>query len=122
LLRPQRIGGSDQGDAVVARIRPNEDVCTAVETIARQHGMRDAIVRGSLGSLIGARFTDGREVADDATEVLVRSGAVHDGVATIEMVVVDMRGKVHEGCLTRADNPVCITFDLVLEPISPPIR
>lgn len=122
MLRPQRIGGSDQGDAVVARIRPNEDVCTAVETIARQHGMRDAIVRGSLGSLIGARFTDGREVADDATEVLVRSGAVHDGVATIEMVVVDMRGKVHEGCLTRADNPVCITFDLVLEPISPPIR
>jgi predicted DNA-binding protein with PD1-like motif len=115
LLRPGRIGGGDPGRAVVARIRPNEDVCSAVETVAREHGMRDAVVRGSLGSLIGARFTDGREVGDCATEVLVRGGAVRDGVAAIDMVVVDMLGEVHEGRLVRGDNPVCITFDLVLE-------
>jgi predicted DNA-binding protein with PD1-like motif len=50
LLRPKRIDGGDQGQAVVARIRPNEDVCTAVETIARRHGMRDAVVHGSLAA------------------------------------------------------------------------
>jgi hypothetical protein len=32
------------------------------------------------------------------------------------MLVVDMDGAVHEGWLTRGDNPVCITFDLLLEP------
>jgi predicted DNA-binding protein with PD1-like motif len=119
LLRPERIDGRDQGNAIVARIRPNEDICTAVETIARQHGMRDAVVRGSLGSLIGARFVDGRAVTDHATEVLVRGGDVRNGVAAIDMVVVDMRGQVHEGRLVRGDNPVCITFDLVLEGVAP---
>jgi predicted DNA-binding protein with PD1-like motif len=119
LLRPERIDGSDQGHAVVARIRPNEDVCIAVETIARRHGMRDAVVRGSLGSLIGACFTDGRSMAGPATEVLVRTGEVRDGVAAIDMVVVDMRGQVHEGRLARGKNPVCITFDLVLEKAGP---
>jgi predicted DNA-binding protein with PD1-like motif len=119
LLRPERIDGGDQGHAVVARIRPNEDVCTAVETIARRHGMRDAVVHGSLGSLVGARFADGRSVAGPATEVLVRGGEVRDGVAAIDMVVVDMRGQVHEGRLERGENPVCITFDLVLEEVAP---
>ncbi len=117
LLRPQRVGDGEQGRAVVARIRPNQDVCTAVEAIARDCGMREAVVRGSLGSLIGARFADGREVGDHATEVLVRDGSVRDGVAMIDMVVVDMQGRVHEGRLVHGDNPVCITFDLVLEAV-----
>jgi hypothetical protein len=29
--------------------------------------------------------------------------------------VVDMRGEVHEGRLRRGCNPVCITFDAVLQ-------
>jgi hypothetical protein len=77
--------------------------------------MHSAIVRGSLGSLIGARFTDGSRVEDHATEVLVQSGHVHNGEAVLDMLVVDMSGHVHEGRLTRGDNPVCITFELVLE-------
>jgi predicted DNA-binding protein with PD1-like motif len=114
LLRPVRLGATG-GNAVLARVRPNEDLCTAVETIARRHGMRDAVVRGSLGSLIGAVFTDGRTVPDHATEVLVSGGSVRDGVATLDMAVVDMGGHVHTGRLVRGENPVCITFDLVLE-------
>jgi len=58
-------------------------------------------------------------VAGPATEVLVRGGEVRDGVAAIDMVVVDMRGQVHEGRLERGENPVCITFDLVLEEVAP---
>jgi predicted DNA-binding protein with PD1-like motif len=114
LLRPVRLT-PDTGTAVLARIRPNEDLCTAVETIARGAGLRDAEVRGSLGSLIGAVFEDGRIVPDHATEVLVRSGSVRDGIASIDMAVVDMQGRVHAGRLLRSENPVCITFDLVLE-------
>jgi predicted DNA-binding protein with PD1-like motif len=106
---------SDGDRTVVARIRPNEDITTAIEAIAHRHHMPAAIVRGSLGSLIGARFEDGSGVEDHATEVLVRSGHVHDGSAVLDMLVVDMAGQVHEGRLIRGDNPVCITFELVLE-------
>jgi predicted DNA-binding protein with PD1-like motif len=118
LLRPVRLRAAAGGHAVLARIRPNQDLCTAVEAIAREYGMRDAVVRGSLGSLIGARFVDGTEVTDHATEVLVRDGQVRDGVASIDMSVVDMQGRVHSGRLVRGDNPVCITFDLVLEDVA----
>ena len=112
-----QLTGRSEGTAggVAARVRPNEDITLAVEQIARRHGMRDAVVRGSLGSLVGARFTDGRIVQDHATEVLIRSGAVRDGVASLEMLVVDMQGGVHEGTLLRGENAVCITFDVVME-------
>jgi predicted DNA-binding protein with PD1-like motif len=102
------------GPAVLARVKPNGDIVTAVERIAATAGFADATVRGSLGSLIGARFTDGRTLDDIATEVLVRHGTVRDGKANLDLLVVDMQGRVHEGRLARGENPVCITFDLVL--------
>ncbi|PPQ29372.1 hypothetical protein CCS01_21740 [Rhodopila globiformis] len=112
----QPSGRSMPGAAgIVARIRPNEDVVSAVETICGSNGIRDAAVRGSLGSLIGARFTDGSRIDDHATEVLVRQGRVRAGEAALELLVVDMQGTVHQGWLQRGENPVCITFDLVLE-------
>jgi predicted DNA-binding protein with PD1-like motif len=118
LLRPIRLRASEGGQAVLARVRPNQDLCTAIETIAHHHAMRNAIVHGSLGSLIGARFIDGPPVTDHATEVLVRKGEVRDGIAVIDLSVVDMQGRVHTVRLARGDNPVCITFDLVLEAVA----
>lgn len=113
LFKPS--GENTPGTGIVARVAPNEDILTAIEGIARTHGLRDAAIRGSLGSLVGARFTDGAHVTDHATEVLVRDGHVRDGVAALELLVADMRGAVHQGWLERGQNPVCITFDLVLE-------
>ncbi|MGA3004320.1 MAG: DUF296 domain-containing protein [Acetobacteraceae bacterium] len=113
LLQPS---GASQPDApaVIARVRPNEDVVTAVEAIARAHHIPDATIRGSLGSLIGAQFENGTSVPDDATEVLIRMGRITAGVADIDLLAVDSRGHVHQGRLERGANPVCITFDLVL--------
>jgi len=121
LFWPLSVGGGG-GRFVVARVRPNEDICTALEASCRLHGIREAVVRGSLGSLVGTRFADGAEVADHATEVLVRSGRVFtddDGAlrAELDMIVVDMGGVVYEGWLVRGENPVCITFELMLEGI-----
>lgn len=104
-----------------ARIRPNEDLCTAIEALCQARGLTAATVRGSLGSLVGARFTDGGMVADLATEVLVRSGSVRPGTdgapcAKIALLVADMEGAVHEGIAARGENPVCVTFELFLEP------
>jgi predicted DNA-binding protein with PD1-like motif len=116
LFHPVPAAAATEGDrTIVARIRPNQDITTAIETIARHHHLAAAIVRGSLGSLIGAHFADGSRVTDHATEVLVRSGHVHGGETVLDMLVVDMAGMVHEGRLVRGDNPVCITFELVLE-------
>ncbi|HEX3995609.1 MAG TPA: DUF296 domain-containing protein [Acetobacteraceae bacterium] len=107
--------GAGLGSGVVARIKPNQDILTALETIAQAHGITNAVVRGSLGSLIGARFTHGGQVEDHATEVLVREGHIKDGKAALDLLVVDMQGHVHEGWLRHGENPVCITFDLILD-------
>ena len=62
--------GGEAGRDLVVRVKPNEDIISALEAI----GLRNAVVRGSLGSLIGAGFVDGRRIRDHATEVLVRQG------------------------------------------------
>jgi predicted DNA-binding protein with PD1-like motif len=103
------------GNGVIARIKPNEDITLAVEAVARRHSLRDATIRGTLGSLVGASFTDGRVVEDHATEVLLRESRLTDGVAVLDLLVVDMQGMVHGGILARGENAVCITADLVLE-------
>jgi predicted DNA-binding protein with PD1-like motif len=123
LFRPVPLAAQGPGrHALVARIRPNEDLCTAIETICVARGVTTATIRGSLGSLIGATFDNGKAVPDIATEVLVLAGIVSPDAsgeprAQIDMAVVDMRGEVHQGRLVRGENPVCITFELVLESI-----
>ena len=75
-----------------------------------------------IGSLNGVRFADGRKVDSYATEVLIRSGRVSsiDGRPQSKLVidVVDMDGGIHSGELLRGDNPVCVTFELVIEAAS----
>lgn len=107
---------TDSGNHIVARVRPNEDITLAAEAAARQHGVTDAIIFGTLGSLIGTHFADGRIVQADATEVLVRQGRLRGGVAELDMIIVDEQGRAEEGLLLRGENPVLITFDLVLAP------
>lgn len=107
-------------DLIVARIRPNEDVCEAIERLCAARGIGAATLRGSLGSLIGARFTSGDTVTDHATEVLVADGRVEpdgDGRcrASLDLLVADMRGRVHTGQAERGENPVCITFELFMQ-------
>jgi predicted DNA-binding protein with PD1-like motif len=105
--------GGGTGQTLVVRVKPNEDIITAMESI----GIHNGIVRGSLGSLIGARFTDGGTVNDHATEVLVREGHIRKGRAALDLLVVDMQGEVHQGWLQRGENPVCITFDLFVQAV-----
>ncbi|WP_428483128.1 PCC domain-containing protein [Rhodopila sp.] len=119
LFQPSGIPLRD-ASGIVARIKPNQDILTAIETIASTYRVADAVVRGSLGSLIGARFAGGGQVDDHATEVLVREGCICNGQAALDMLVVDMRGMVHEGWLQHGQNPVCITFEVVLEAVAPP--
>jgi len=116
LFRPAATGAAGGTQMAAARIRPNEEIGTALKVLCRRHGFAGAVVRGGLGSLIGSRFADGRVVGDHATEVLVRRGEVTPGGdPLLEMLVVDMHGSVHEGVLQAGENTVCITFELVIE-------
>src|SRR5450830_1353526 len=119
----QHAGDSTGGPrTVLARIRPDQDLNMAIEDICRAHGIRHARVRGSVGSIIGAEFEDGRVVEDLATEILVKQGHVQvgaDGLCChLEIVLIDPRGNVCEGVLARGRNPVLICFELVLEELA----
>jgi predicted DNA-binding protein with PD1-like motif len=106
--------------AFALRLRPNQDFAGALEAFCRERGIIHAKVHGGVGSTIGARFTDGRAVEPFATEVAVRSGVIAPGPdgtlrAELDIVLVDYTGGIAEGRLTRGDNPVLMTMELVLE-------
>jgi predicted DNA-binding protein with PD1-like motif len=105
---------------LIAKVRPNQDISLAIEEICSREGITRANVYG-IGSLNGVRFVDGTQVASYATEVLIRDGSVEsaDGHVHVRLVIdaVDMDGVISSGEIVRGDNPVCVTFELVIEAI-----
>jgi predicted DNA-binding protein with PD1-like motif len=106
--------------AFALRLRPNQDFAGALETFCRQHGIFRAKLHGGVGSTIGARFADGRNVVPFATELAITSGAIAPGAhgtleAELDIALVDYLGGLAEGRLVRGDNPVLMTMELVLE-------
>jgi predicted DNA-binding protein with PD1-like motif len=106
--------------AYALRLRPNQDFAGALEAFCRERGISNAKLHGGVGSIIGARFADGRSVEPFATEMAVRSGAIALGAsgaseATVDVALVDYTGGIAVGRLTRGDNPVLMTMELVLE-------
>lgn len=111
---------SGDASALVVRVRPNVDLCLALEGLCAERGIRQACIRGGVGSLIGAVFDDGRTVEPFVTEVYVRSGVIEPGLdgavqAAIDVGLVAHTGEIADGRLARGQNPVLITFELVIE-------
>jgi predicted DNA-binding protein with PD1-like motif len=115
-------GRASSGVPVVAlRLRPNQDLATAVEAICAERRLPRARLHGGVGSIIGARFEDGRVVEPFATEMAVRSGVIEGGPrgtpeATLDVALVDLTGAVSHGRLRRGDNPILMTLEAVLAP------
>src|SRR6202163_4902005 len=65
--------------AFALRLRPNQDFAGALEAFCRERGIIHAKLHGGVGSIIGARFADGRIVKPFATEMAVRSGVIAPG-------------------------------------------
>ena len=113
-------GAETTSRAFALRLRPNQDFAGALEAFCRERGIASAKLHGGVGSTIGARFADGRTVEPFATEMAVRSGAIvlraGGGLeAELDVALVDYMGGLAEGRLTRGDNPVLMTMELVLE-------
>jgi predicted DNA-binding protein with PD1-like motif len=113
-------GARAESPALALRLKPNQDFAGALEGFCRERGIARAKIRGGVGSTIGARFTDGRIVEPFATELTVTAGGIAptaDGAlaAELDVALVDYTGGLAEGRLTRGDNPVLMTMELVLE-------
>lgn len=103
------------------RMRPNQDFAHALEAFCADRGIAAATILGGVGSTIGARFEDGGGTANFATEVYIRRGRIEAGPdgrprADFDVSLVDFTGALAEGRYRRGDNPVLMTFELVLVP------
>lgn len=121
---PVAAGDGTGRRAVMSRVRPGVDLHDAVLTIAAEAGFSSAVVRASLGSLVGATLHRGPGrvgVVDwPATEVTTLVGTVRgagsaDAVAELTASLVDVTGALHTGVLVPGRNPVAVTFELYLE-------
>lgn len=102
--------GRGENDALALRLRPNIPFLPTLHDLAREAGFARWRARGGVGSLIGARFCDGAEIAPFATEVFLR--AADD--APTDIGLVDMTGALRSGAIAPDDNPVLMTFELCL--------
>ena len=113
------LGATREGRFFALRVRPNVDLASALESFCAERGIARATIHGGVGSTIGARFADGRAVENFATEVAITAGRIADDgqglQAEIDVALVDFTGATASGRLTRGDNPVLMTFELVLE-------
>ena len=111
------------GRIAVVRIRPNEDLVTAVEAACHEHGLAHAIVRSAVGSLVDAVLEAGDrtlEVAGPGIEILTLAGEVRSDragapEADLRGTIADSRAQVYGGRFKRGANPICITLELVLQ-------
>jgi len=112
------------GKVVYGRLAPNEDLVQGIEKLCIAQGLRQALVRCGLGSLVDAclDLPGGTRlpVAGPAVEVLSLFGEVRhqaDGAVRAELsaVVVDAAGQVRSGVLVAGANPVFATFEVTLE-------
>lgn len=103
--------------AVLCRVKPNEEICSAIERTAREHGIERASLHG-VGSLVGCDFADGQHMASIASELFIRQGTVRSGngesAASLDIAIVDVDGGIFEGDIIRGRNTVCVTFELLI--------
>jgi len=114
--------GAGGGASYAIRMRPNQDLCTALEEFCVAHGLARAEIRGGVASIIGAVFEDGRQATAFATEMFIQRGTIAPDaagrmVASIDVGLVNYLGERWEGRLRRGANPVLMTAELVLHAV-----
>ena len=113
LFRVRGTGGV-KGDHAALRLRPNQDFATAIHAACARLGWGAARVHG-IGSLIGAQFEDGSLLGSLPSEFLVTDCEAGRGGPEPEILIVGIDGStIMSGRLTRGENAVLITAELVL--------
>jgi predicted DNA-binding protein with PD1-like motif len=122
LMTPRAIDESagESGRYFALRLCPNQDLPGALEAFCAAREIGSAVLHGGVGSIIGARFTDGSAVEPFATEMAIQAGIVGASSAggleaSIDVGLVDLTGAVARGRLSRGNNPILMTLETVLE-------
>jgi predicted DNA-binding protein with PD1-like motif len=107
------------GRIAVIRLKPNQDLVEGVEAAAAAAGIRDAVVRTAVGSLVDAALGHGAgrriDVAGPGVEILTLSGSLTGGIADLRGTISDSSARVYGGRFLKGGNPICITLELVLQ-------
>ncbi len=112
-----------QGDLIVARVRPNEDLVEAIAEIAAHHNVLQGRILSVIGSTIGARFEGGLAIDAIPTEILCLQGQVDRDSAgeisvDLEIALIDAEGQIHRGRPVKGDSPVLICAEIFIERLS----
>ncbi|MFW2543903.1 DUF296 domain-containing protein [Primorskyibacter sp. 2E107] len=120
IFHPVGSGKGGQGNALLAKVNPHHDVHGAITAMIEEAGFENTRILG-IGSLIGARFAEGGDMASPISEVLVLPGAHWNGRLHLPMHCVDPEGRQFDGVLQPGGGPVCVTFELmIVEDHDPP--
>ena len=111
------------GRIAVIRLRPNEDLVSAVEAACREHGLAHALVRSAVGSLVDAALEAGDrtiQVPGPGIEILTLAGEVRPDAAgrpqaDLRGTIADGKAQVYGGRFRPGANAICITLELVLQ-------
>ena len=106
-------GGQAQGKALIAKVNPHHDLATTLAHSARDAGFQSPRILG-IGSLIGARLAEGRDMTSPISEVLIPGAVPFDPTGGLPMICVDPAGGLFRGTLTPGGAPVCVTFEALI--------
>jgi hypothetical protein len=115
LFRPTSLAQPLRANAWLATLRPNQDICAALQALARAHQITHARVEG-IGSLVGTQFADSPAIASYATEIFLTEATLSPSGARIKLASVGFDGLARQGALRAGENAVCVTAELLILP------
>lgn len=116
LFAPKNVEKTSKPDGFSLVLRPNEPISTAIEAFCARNSVKRAQIFG-IGSTVGCVFEDGSTVASHATELLITDGSLQEGRCSLDIAVVGLDGRIATGRLSRGENAVLVTFELLIRAI-----
>lgn len=104
----------------IVTLAPNQNISAVLRDICQELGLTRAVIRGGVGSLVGAILEPELVVEPFVTEVLIEEGRIDLGLPAeqqvqLDVIIIDYQHGVHRGRLKPEVNSVLVTFELVLE-------
>ena len=114
LFQPSPTPAQDGGaPALLATLRPNQDVAAGIIGLAAQAGFALAQVEG-IGSTVGADLIGGAITESYGTEFLITAAMVQNGILQAQIAAVGFHGEIAQGALPMGRNAVCVTSELLV--------
>lgn len=110
LFRPQPMGPCTP-NALLATLRPNQDIGTALSDLCE--GMHSARVEG-IGSLVGTTFEVAPAIESHGTEILIVEGALVEQRMRLLVASVGFDGRSELDLLAPGRNAICVTAEILL--------